>query len=148
MTGIPILISLGATASPDSDTNDTMQLLTTGELFSLPNGYKLCYEEQLDETASPTQIELTLQDGIVSMLRSGDYATDMVFRKGQRYEGQYSTPYGEMELGIYCTRVNYQVDKNGGLVTLQYQLDLNGQFASMHDMQLRFMVRENDESPK
>ena len=42
-------------------------------------------------------------------------------------------------MGVYATRVKYQVDPSaGGEVSLQYQLDLQGQFAAMHELHIRF----------
>lgn len=142
MKGIPVLLSLGASTTVEGEQSDTMQLLTAGELFHLEDGYRLCYEESLENAAPATRVEIVMQGGVVTMLRSGEYAADMVFHKGQRYEGVYHTPYGTMDLGIYCTKAIYHVDEGGGSLTLQYQLDLNGQYASMHDLQLRFMAKE------
>lgn len=144
MTGIPVLVSLGATQTADNGQSEAMQLLTSGELTPTENGYLLRYEETLDETAPPTKIELSLMDGVVRMQREGLYAADMVFRKGQRYEGQYTTPFGTMELAIFCTKAHYTIDENGGAVSLHYQLDLNGQYASMHELDLRFVVKEGE----
>ncbi len=143
MSSTPILLSLQATASLEGDPSEAMQLLTSGELETLPDGYVLRYEETLDEDAPPTQVQLSLQKGVVSMLRHGAYETNMVFRKGQRYESQYLTPQGAMELAIFPTKVDFQVDPQGGKLRLQYQLDLNGQFAAMHDLDLRFAVKQS-----
>lgn len=78
------------------------------------------------------------------MRRSGEYATDMVFRTGCRYEGTYRTPYGDMELAVYCTRLRYDLGEDGGEVQLSYQLDLNGSFAAMHDLEMR-LIRQGDD---
>ncbi len=142
--GIPILISLSATATPEGEQPDAMQLLTSGQLILQGRGYLICYEEQLDETQESTKVRLTLEDGAVTMLRSGPYETNLVFCKGQRYESQYSTPFGEMDLAIFCTRATYAMDDLGGSLHLIYQLDLNGQFVSMHDLEMRFVVKEGD----
>ena len=68
----------------------------------------------------------------VSMTRKGTSEGKMVFQKGHRYESQYHTPFGDMDLALFCTRADYQKEKNGGELTLQYQLDLGGQYAAMH----------------
>ncbi len=142
-TGTPILLSLNATVTSDGEQPESIHLMTSGELFVQGQGYVLRYEEQLDEEAPPSTIQLSMEDGLISMLRSGDYSSNMLFRKGQRYEGQYGTPFGEMDLGIYCTKADFDIDDLGGLVRLQYQLDINGQYVSMHEMELRFLIKED-----
>lgn len=142
--GVPILISLNSNATVDGAEADAVQLLTSGQLLTNSNQYRIRYEEQFDEDVPPTQVELSMANDVITMLRTGDYETQMVFRKGQRYEGQYTTPYGIMELAIFCTRAAYEVDDVGGSVRLQYQLDLNGQFISMHETDLRFVMKDGD----
>lgn len=142
--GSPVLISLNASATADGGETDAISLLTSGELSKEEDGYLLCYEEALDESSAPTKVKLLMQTDVITMHRSGDYEANMVFRKGQRYEGQYNTPYGSMDLALFCTRATYTVDEHGGELKLQYQLDINGQYIAMHEMELCFAVRESD----
>lgn len=145
MPGTEILLSLHASASVEGEQGEAIQLLTTGE-WTHEKGIDLIrYEEALEDGGNRTQVLLSLQDGGVTMLRQGAYETNMVFRKGQRYESQYTTPFGTMEMAIFCTKVNYSIREQGGALRLHYQLDLNGQYASMHQMEMRFAVKEHDQ---
>jgi len=103
----------------------------------------LTYEEVLDEALPPQPITITLEDDTLMMERGGDYATQMIFRRGQRYEGQYDTPFGSMDLALFCTRLKTRLDEEGGEISLHYQMDLNGQFAAAHEMEIRLM-RQNE----
>ena len=72
------------------------------------------------------------------MSREGDYHTSMIFSQGNRFEGSYNTPYGALEMGVFPTQVKYTVDDAHGEVVLKYQLDIQGQYASMREMRIRF----------
>ena len=137
--GIPILISLDAQSTTDGQPEDTMRLVTTGELFETPDEVMIRYEESLDENEPPQQIEMSVHNHVITMNRKGTYDANMVFQKGQRYESQYHTPFGDLDMALYCTRASYTADREGGEISLQYQLDLSGQFAAVHDMRLHFM---------
>ena len=139
---IPVLVSLQSSAAPEGEEPETISLMTAGELHKTTEGYRLRYEETLDESVPPTQVELILENGVATMHRMGDYDVNMVFRKGQRYEGQYHTPYGDMDLALYCTKVQYTVTPKEGDLRLQYQLDINGQFVAMHKLELSFSPKE------
>ena len=140
--GLPILISLQSSAAPDGRDAETISLLTAGELFATAGGYMLRYEEAMDENSAPTQVELLLEDHAVTLCRSGDYNVNMVFRKGQRYEGQYRTPHGSFALALYCTKISYAFDPEDGELHLHYQLNINGQFVAMHKLELYYFVKK------
>ena len=149
MSIIPVLISIRSNAHRDEVNEDeTMTMLTTGELELAANEAILRYEESIDEGAPPQKVVVTVNEEAVSMTREGAYSTQMVFRMGCRYEGVYSTPYGDMELAVYCTRLAYDLGDDGGTLELSYQLDLNGRFAAMHDMELRLVRQNDDESAR
>ena len=141
--GIPILISLDAHANTDGQPEDTMRLITTGILLEKPDETIIRYQESLDENEPPQQIEITVRDGVVTMNRQGAFDANMVFQKGRRYESQYRTPYGTLDMALYCTRATFTIDQDGGELSLQYQLDVSGQFAAMHDMRLHFLRKKD-----
>ena len=66
--GIPILISLDAQSNTDGQPEDTMRLITTGILLEKPDETIIRYQESLDENEPPQQIEITVRDGVVTML--------------------------------------------------------------------------------
>ena len=145
MTAIPVLVSIKSCAHRDETTEDEqMSMLTSGVLEVDDTRAIIRYEESIDESLPPQKIEILVEDETVTMNRGGAYSTQMVFRLGCRYEGQYHTPYGDMDLALYCTRLGYDLGDDGGALELSYQLDLNGQFAAMHDLELRLFRQDNE----
>ena len=140
-----MLVSIHSVAHRDEATGEEpITMLTTGELQLQDDRALIRYEEAVDDSMPAQQVEVVVEGESATMTRCGDYATVMVFRKDCRYEGTYHTPYGDMELAVYCTRLRYDIGPDGGELLLSYQLDLNGQFAAVHDMHLR-LVRQPDE---
>jgi uncharacterized beta-barrel protein YwiB (DUF1934 family) len=147
MSVIPVLISISSLAHREEVSEDEkMTMLVSGELELEDDRAVIRYEETLDESMPPQKIEVIVEDESVTMLRGGAYATQMVFRMGSRYEGMYHTPYGEMELAVYSTRVDYDIGEDGGTLELSYQLDLNGKFAAVHDMELHLFANGTAEN--
>ncbi len=139
MTSKQVLLSVTGTAQNPQEDEDAVRLLTTGTLTGDNNAWRLDYTETQPDGGGTHEITVTLDGGVVTMQRQGEYATSMVFEKGCRFEGSYATPFGELAMGVYATQVKYQVDpQTGGEVNLQYQLDLQGQFAEMHELRIRF----------
>lgn len=149
MTVIPVLISLKSNAHRDEVSEDeTMSMLTSGQLEVDDTRAVIRYEESIDESVPPQKVEILVEDESVTMNRGGVYSTQMVFRLGCRYEGQYHTPYGDMDLALYCTRLAYDLGDDGGTLELSYQLDINGRFAAMHDMELNLFRQGDDDAPE
>ncbi|MBN1777163.1 MAG: DUF1934 domain-containing protein [Clostridiales bacterium] len=141
--GIPILISLDARFSAEGQEEDSMRLITTGELEKNAEGYVIRYEESIDEDSPPHQVEIAMKKDVISMNRKGSIEADMVFEKGKRFESRYRTPYGAMDMAVFCTKAAYTVDRYGGEIALQYQLDLGNHFAAMHNMNYHFMRKKS-----
>lgn len=149
MTAIPVLISLKSTAHRDENTEDErMSMLTSGVLEVDDTRAIIRYEESIDESVPPQKIEILVEDETVTMNRGGAYSTQMVFRLGCRYEGLYHTPFGDMDLALYCTKLGYDLGDDGGALELTYQLDLNGKFAAMHDMELHLFRQGEENEPE
>ena len=143
MTEIPVLVSLKSCAHRGEGAEDeSMSMLTSGVLAVEGQKAVIRYEESIDESVPPQKVEITIEDETVTMNRGGAYATQMVFRLGCRYEGLYHTPFGDMDLALFCTKLGYDIGDDGGVLELSYQLDINGRFAAMHDMELHLFKQE------
>lgn len=133
-----VLVSVMGWTHDDDEPSDSVRLLTTGTLARRQGAWRIDYTETQPDNEK-NDVTLTLERGVVTMERSGAYATSMVFDQGRRFEGNYHTPYGDLAMGVYPTSVRYRVDgAAGGEVSLTYQLDLQGQFAAMHELRIRF----------
>lgn len=134
-----VLLSVTGWSQAENEQPDTVRLLTTGTFTGEKEAWRIRYTETQPDNQSH-EVTLTMGKGVVTMQRAGDFATSMVFEKGRRFEGSYVTPYGALDMGVYATQVKYQVDEEepNGEVSLQYQLDLQGQFAAMHELRIRF----------
>ncbi len=141
--GMPILISLESKTSADEKPEETMRMITAGELIEKADETLIRFEETIDENEPPQKIEIGIRDNVITMRRRGTYNVDMVFQKGQRYEGQYKMPFGDLDMALYCIKAAYTREGDSGEVALQYQLDLSGQYAAMHDLRLHFMRKKD-----
>ncbi|MBE5801843.1 MAG: DUF1934 domain-containing protein [Clostridiales bacterium] len=141
MMEIPVLVSIHSTARREDGSEEPVSLLTSGALLLEDERARIIYEETLDEDMPPQPVTVTVEDDMLMMQRDGDYATQLIFRRGQRYEGIYRTPFGEMDVAVFCTRLSYDLNEDGGEIVLMYQMDMNGTFAAMHQMHMQVMVK-------
>ena len=81
------------------------------------------------------------------MERKGDYSNTMVFVKGQRFEGVYRTPYGNMDMAVYTREAACKFGSSEGNMHLKYQLDIQGSYASTNELHLEYKTGKGKTEP-
>ncbi len=142
-----VLINLLAIAKYEGMPDYPIQFMTTGKLYSCPEkGSVLKYREvqQDEESGEVTESEITLSVSgkNVTMIRAGDFSNTMMFSKNHRYEGTYHTPYGDMNLAVYSRDVSCSMHDDQGAIHLKYQLDIQGRYASSHELHLEYTTTD------
>lgn len=145
---IPVTVALSSSSRGESGVEEPMmQLICRGEIREMAKGLMLRYEEtQQDEETGETMtsmVYLTLQEDRVTMTRPGAYSTAMVFVKDTRFEGAYHTPFGDLKMAFYTTGLFCQCDLNSGHVHLEYQLDMQGNYAVMQIIDVKYFAPES-----
>ena len=147
----PVFINLLAIARYEHSPDYPIQFMTTGKLFYRnPDEALIQYVEsqQDEETGEITEsnISLSFQEGRITMERTGDFSNTMVFSRGQRYEGVYRTPYGEMDMAVFTKEAAARIGSTEGSMHLKYQLDIQGSYASSNELHLEYRADRNDRS--
>ena len=149
----PVFINLLAIARYDHMPDYPIQFMTVGNLsFSDPGEVQLQYVEsqQDEETGEITRsdISLSLRDGKITMERKGPFSNTLVFAKGQRFEGVYHTPYGEMDMAVYTKEATCKFGRKEGNIHLKYQLNVQGSYASTNELHLEYRAEQRGEDQK
>ena len=110
------------------------ELTTSGEFGVTENGCKIVYyetDEELQNCVTTLDIEGSKK---ITMTRSGKYNTEMIIEKDRRHSCYYSTPYGELLMGIYAKKIENGVTENGGTLDFSYTIDFNNVTASENEL--------------
>ena len=122
----------------------TCELTTSGSFELTENGCIINYVETDEEmTNCHTKLNVTGSKKI-TMTRTGKYNTEMVFEKDRRHLCCYSTPYGELMMGIYANLISNEIGENGGSLKFAYAIDFNNTPASENEL-LIFVAEKNQE---
>ena len=84
-----------------------------------------------------------MSNGMITMTNSQNKGANMVFVRGSRYQGVYRTPYGDLDLAVFPSVVNYRIGQDSGEINLSYQLDFDGQYASDHELLIVYADTSN-----
>ncbi len=134
-----VLLSITGVSKTNGVPDDAIRMFTTGYLSGDGDSWKLRYSETSpDDVRDKNHVTLTMSNGTVTMTNSQGKGADMVFVRGSRYEGVYRTPYGDMDMAVFPSVVQYHIGRDSGEINLSYQLDFDGEYASDHELHIRY----------
>ena len=136
-----VIISIRGTQDYSGTDPDTMDLVTEGKLAVQDGALCLSYEESELTGMEGTTTVFQVEPEKVTLLRLGSVQSEMVFEEGRRHMSLYSTPYGNMEIGVRARRLNSTLELTGGRLEIDYDIEINHMLAGQS--LFRIDVREN-----
>lgn len=116
------------------DGEDTIEMTTVGTLDGGPDDYLLTYMEQ-DEEMEGCVTTLRVQGGrTVTMTRAGSYETQLTIEQNKRHNCHYSTPYGDLVMGVFAKEVTSRMTNGGGKLHFHYTIDFNAGLAAVNEL--------------
>ena len=124
-----VIISIRGTQDYSGTEPDTMELVTEGKLAMQDGALRLSYEESELTGMEGTTTVFQEEPEKVTLLRLGSVQSEMVFEEGRRHMSLYSTPYGNMEIGVRARRLNSTLELTGGRLEIDYDIEINHMLA-------------------
>lgn len=142
-----VIISIKGIQSLANLEGESVELVTEGRLDSDgDSGYTLSYQESeltgLDGTLTTIQVEKRR----VTLMRMGEYNSQMVFEEGRRHLSMYNTPYGALSIGIDTKKMNSALNAAGGRIEICYAIEIDHAVAG--ENMFRIDVREKGGGPR
>lgn len=121
-------------------------LTTTGSYTERNGKHYIVYREYDQHNQVSQTSTLKIDKNCVSLIRNNadSYHTNLILENGKRHLCQYGTPYGDITLGVFTTKLVDSLTDRGGDLTIEYLLDVNTSLSSVN--QITISVRENDPS--
>ena len=92
------------------------------------------YIENNEETGPEETTITVFNNDAVSIVRNGQFSSEMMVEKNNRHLTFYRTPYGELTMGIYGNQVEWSRDDKGATLKMRYSLDFNNGLISENTM--------------
>lgn len=114
--------------------NEPVEVVSVGQMYTKDGFTCVTYDEVVSEEENGlVQVAknlLKVKDRQVEVVKKGAAATHMVFIPEQTTVTYYSTPFGELEVGIHTSRIE-KIDREDGFsLRMDYELEMNQTFVS------------------
>lgn len=116
--------------------DNAVEIMTKGTVEGQPDDYTISYREDFgDGMTSLTRIKVRDRRR-VSIIRDGSITSELIVEKGKRHNCQYSTPYGDLMMGIYGLSLRSDIGSEGGELSMDYTVDFNGELTAQKKMRI------------
>ena len=121
---------------------DHFTLSTVGDYTKDGETRIIRYRDSAATGFEGSETTLHVTPGMVTMIRTGEYASSLILEKGRRHTCHYGTPVGDLPLGINTTKLENGLTASGGTLDFSYSLDLNANLFAATE--LKITVREKN----
>ena len=102
---------------------DSTELLTAGTMEWTEDGRViLTYEETELTGMQGTTTTFEVNDSKVTLTRTGNVNSQMVFQEGRQHTSLYETPFGELTVDIQTSHLRHHLSERGGVMDIQYSI--------------------------
>ena len=137
-----VIISIKGTQKYENADQDVIELVTEGRLEREGGSYTLSYQESELTGLEGTLTTFQIEPERVTLLRVGEYNSQMVFEEGRRHMAMYNTPYGAMTVGVNTRHLLAELDDQGGDIEIDYAIEIDHAITGRNIFQIK--VKEAD----
>ena len=120
-----VVISIKGMQSYEGALPDVIELVTEGRLARDGSGYTLSYQESELTGLEGTLTTIQVDGEQVTLMRVGEFNSQLVFQEGRRHLSVYNTPYGAMEIGVHTRHLLAELNDQGGDIEVDYSVEVD-----------------------
>lgn len=120
---------------------EDLELISEGMMDTAEDGtVTLTYDETELTGLEGTRTSFTIRDDTVTLSRTGQVNSQMVFQKGRQHSSLYETPWGTMTVDIATSQLANRLSDRGGILDIHYSIAVEHRVAGRNQFKIR--VRE------
>ena len=141
-----VVISVKGMQKYENAESETVELVTEGRLEEDQGTYILTYQESEITGMEGTQTMITVDVGgeQVTLMRTGQYNSQMVFQEGRRHLSMYNTPYGAVAIGVNTRSLYVDLNEKGGEIEVDYTIEVEHSVAGRNVFKIVIKEAEGD----
>ena len=137
-----VLLSICGRQTYAGQEPDTIELVTPGTMEFRDGGWDICYEESELTGLGGVTTTFRVEQGQVTLIRTGKLNSRMVFRLGQTHESLYQMEFGALVISVTARQVFFDIMPEGGSIGLSYEIEIEQSAAGMVDYHLDIRTAE------
>ena len=137
-----VVISIKGMQQYEDTDPDTIELVTAGRMQRVGKSYTLSYQESELTGLEGTLTTIQVEGEQVTLMRVGEFNSQMVFQEGRRHLSMYNTPYGAMAIGVNTRHLLADLNDQGGDIEIDYAIEVDHAIAGRNIFQIKVTEAE------
>lgn len=118
----------------DGETTEKVEMESTCTYYGTEDNYTVEFDEIFAEDMKSHTILRVKNGNCAHLLRQGSINTELIIEQGVRHNCAYSTPYGELMVGITATDFISEMKADGLRLQMNYTVDFYGEINQTKQM--------------
>lgn len=124
---IEVVLKIDSKIKMTGQEDQDLSLITEGKFYEKEGSYYFVYEESELSGMDGDRTMLKIEKERVIMRRYGQNSSELTFEVGTRHNTLYQTPYGDFDMEVVASKVDFDIDACGnGHFDLVYELSIRG----------------------
>ena len=137
-----VVISIKGMQKYEGMAPDVTELVTKGRLAREGESYILSYQESELTGLGGTLTTFQVEGDQVTLLRVGEFNSQLVFQEGRRHLSMYNTPYGAMAIGVNTRHLLASLNDQGGDIEVDYTIEVDHALAGRNTFRIHVKEAE------
>ena len=128
-------------------TDDPVEMIAPGEYYLRNGKHYVRYEEVMEGVEGDHDISMNtvkISKEQVEIMKKGGSNVHMVFVENQKNTTYYTTPFGNLQIGIFTNCIDVQEKEDVIEVKLRYDLEINQSFVSNCEITMYVMSKDSE----
>lgn len=131
-----VVLSLRGTQTYEGQEPDVIELVTEGTMEFCDGGWNISYEESELTGLAGVTTTFRVEPGRVSLTRTGNLRSEMIFEKDVPHDSLYQMPFGAMMITVCAKYLFFDILPDGGVIDLLYSIEIENNAAGTVDYHL------------
>lgn len=111
--------------------DDKIEVITEGRFMKKRDRFFIGYKEyDADNPGEHFDNLIKVEPQMVTIIRKGPMASQLMLEKGRRHQCLYQTGMGDLMIGVFTTNLENNLNEEGGTLEVSYTLDFNTDLVS------------------
>lgn len=125
-----VLVSVSGLQSMDGSGSDRIEVITAGSYYQKNGKHYITYDEVMEGFDGVVKNTIKVTPDCIDVIKHGIASVHMVFEKDKKRMTSYTTPMGEMMVGLNTTDIQVEEREHALKVRVNYSLDINYEHVS------------------
>ncbi|MDY3225622.1 MAG: DUF1934 domain-containing protein [Candidatus Faecousia sp.] len=117
-----VMLSLRSQQRYEEQEPEVLELVTEGTMEFRDGGWEISYAESALTGLEGVTTTFRVEPDQVTLRRTGQLKSEMVFRSGLSHDSLYEMPFGALLLTVQTTSLFYDLVPDGGSIDLSYRV--------------------------